>query len=566
MHRFSSRIVRRERAIPVALGVLAFTAAVIAAALVIAAVIVPRAAERTARTALRDYASYFGATVIGNVQWDILRALHDRLYVPSRQALFTGDGRNPSAEAWADASSKTDSCHCVTRANEVLVFQYDDSTRTLFTTSTAPPRLARWLTDTLRALPRLYADPSFLTGTPLTAAVMFPGPRAPGMGVAVRIVNSPGGRRHIYGYVADIRPLLKLGLLGMMARTPLFSGAIAGTTPNDSLVALVVWTGRSDTVVTSSANLSAFVRQLPPFSYPGILGGVTVSVLATPTVMRLLQPSAGNAMIVPGLGAGLVLVLMLAIVLVWTMRRDAEVARAQSNFLATVSHELRTPAAQIVLYGDMLRLGLADSPTERSSALDIIVREGERLAHLVENALHVARGGSERFIVRCEPYELATLIEQTVERFFPLATEMDVVAELDLEPDVIALVDRNAITQIVVNVLDNAAKHGPSSQTIHVTLQTHGSEAWIQVDDEGSGVPAAERERIWQPYVRLAAATGARVSGSGIGLSVVRDLAEAHGGRTWIDETPCGGARFIVALPLWVKPADTADASVRAGP
>jgi len=543
--------------------VLVFTAVVIAAALVTAAVLVPRAAERTARTALRDYASYFGATVIGNVEWDILRALHDRLYVPSRQALFTGDGGNPSVEAWADASRKADSCHCVTRASEVLVFQYDDSTRTLYTTPTAPPPLARWLTDTLRVLPRLYADPSFLTGTPLTAAVMFPGARAPGMGVAARIVNSPGGRRHIYGYVADIRPLLKLALPGMMGRAPLFPGAIAGKTPNDSLVALVVWTGRSDTIVTSTANLSPFGRRLPPFSYPGILGGVTVSVLATPNVMRLLQPSAGNAMIVPGLGAGLVLVLVMAIVLVWTMRRDAELARARSNFLASVSHELRTPAAQIVLYGDMLRLGLADSPTERSSALDIIVREGERLAHLVENALHVARGGSEPVLVRCEPCELATLVEETVERFLPLASEMDVVAELDLEPDVIALVDRNAITQIVVNILDNAVKHGPSSQTIHVGLRTRGSDAWIQVDDEGFGVPAAERERIWEPYVRLAAAMGARVSGSGIGLSVVRDLAEAQGGRTWVDETPTGGARFIVALPLWVEQAGAPDASAR---
>ncbi|MEO8945602.1 MAG: hypothetical protein ABI338_03815, partial [Gemmatimonadaceae bacterium] len=352
MHRSNSRRVLHGRTVPIALAVLASTAAVIAAALVTAAVLVPRAAERSARTALRDYASYFGATVIGNVQWDIVRALHDRLYVPSRQSLFTVAGGSPSPEAWVQGSRKADSCHCVSRTDEILVFQYDDSTRTLFTNPAAPPRLARWLTDTLRALPRLYEDPSFLTGTPLAAAVMFPGARAPGVGVAARIVNSPGGRRQIYGYVADIRPMLKLGLPSMMERAPLFPGAIAGRIPNDSLVALVVRTGQSDTVVASTTDLSPFVRQLPPFSYPGILGGVTVSVLATPNVMRLLQPGSGNAMIVPGLGAGLVLVLVLAIVLVWTMRRDAELARARTNFLASVSHELRTPAAQIVLYGD----------------------------------------------------------------------------------------------------------------------------------------------------------------------------------------------------------------------
>lgn len=552
------------RTTSVVLTVLAIAATLLAIALVAATWLVPQSRDRAARAALRDYAEYFGATVVGNVQWDLQRALHDRLFVPSRQKLFARADGPPSLGAWEAASRIADSCRCVPPTNEVADFVYDDSSTVLETSVAMPHSLASWLTDTLRALPRQFTVPIFLAGTPLTVAIAYPGSRGPGLAVAARIVNGVHGRRRIYGYIADVRPLIRIALPGMMGVAPLFPGAMAGHTPNDSLVALVVRSGRTDTLVTSTGDPGHFPERLGPFYYRDLFGGVTVSFIARSDVMHLLQPGTEGAMIIPSLGAALVVVLLLTVMFAWLMRRDAALTLARSNFLASVSHELRTPVAQLVLYGDMLRLGQADTHEERRNALDMVVQEAERLANLVENVLHMAHGDDERIVLRTIPCELAALIEETVDRFLPLAAETDMSIELDLDSDVIALIDRDAMTQVILNLLDNAAKYGSAVQTIHVSLRAVGTDARIAVDDDGPGVDVRERERIWKPFVRLPGASERGIPGSGIGLSVVRDLVTAHGGHVSVERSPAGGARFIVSLPL--SPARIHDTSIVGSP
>ena len=114
----------------------------------------------------------------------------------------------------------------------------------------------------------------------------------------------------------------------------------------------------------------------------------------------------------------------------------------------------------------------------------------------------------------------------------------------------IVSVDRNALRQILLNLLDNAAKYGPSSQTITVGSQIVGDRARIWVEDEGPGIPREDRVRVWEPYVRLNRDAESSTGGSGIGLSVVRELVVLHGGRTRAESAPGGGARVVVELPL----------------
>ena len=120
-----------------------------------------------------------------------------------------------------------------------------------------------------------------------------------------------------------------------------------------------------------------------------------------------------------------------------------------------------------------------------------------------------------------------------------------------------ANVDAGALRQIVLNLLDNAVKYGPSGQAVTVVLRLEQDRARIEVADEGPGIDAEDVERIWQPFNRLekaAAVTG----GTGIGLAIVRQLAELHGGRAWVDRT-AAGSRFVVELPgAWSQTGDTA--------
>jgi signal transduction histidine kinase len=154
---------------------------------------------------------------------------------------------------------------------------------------------------------------------------------------------------------------------------------------------------------------------------------------------------------------------------------------------------------------------------------------------------------------------LEPLLADIVGRFAPLAAERSVRIQAELDPRVRARVDADALRQMVTNLLDNALKYGPMGQTVRVTLEVDGREARITVADQGPGIAARDREVVWRRFVRLPGSRGpqpgaAPTTGTGIGLSVVRDLAIAHGGRAWVDGAASGGATFVVALPAVAKP------------
>ena len=118
-----------------------------------------------------------------------------------------------------------------------------------------------------------------------------------------------------------------------------------------------------------------------------------------------------------------------------------------------------------------------------------------------------------------------------------------------LEEGVTASVDRGAVRQVLLNLMDNAVKYGPAGQTIQVGLAAADGTARITVQDQGPGIPPRERERIFAPFVRLKRDADSAVAGSGIGLAVVAQLAALHGGRALVEEAAGGGGRFVVELP-----------------
>ena len=118
-----------------------------------------------------------------------------------------------------------------------------------------------------------------------------------------------------------------------------------------------------------------------------------------------------------------------------------------------------------------------------------------------------------------------------------------------IEDGLAVVANRDALNQILVNLLDNAVKYGPRGQTITVQAGRHEGAARIEVLDEGPGIPPRDRHGIWEPYHRLARDVDARRSGTGIGLAVVSELVGLQGGAAWVEDAPAGGARFVVELP-----------------
>lgn len=147
-----------------------------------------------------------------------------------------------------------------------------------------------------------------------------------------------------------------------------------------------------------------------------------------------------------------------------------------------------------------------------------------------------------------EPVQLASLLQRIADDFLSLMSHRAIAVVVTAPDGLIVTADPNALRQIVLNLLDNAARYGPDGQTITVGADRRQDGVRIWVADQGAGIAAAERARVWRPFVRLAAA-GDAATGTGLGLAVVRELTEAHGGRCSIEDQAGGGIRVVVALP-----------------
>jgi signal transduction histidine kinase len=238
------------------------------------------------------------------------------------------------------------------------------------------------------------------------------------------------------------------------------------------------------------------------------------------------------------------------------LRREMALQRLRDEFVASVSHELRTPLTQIRMFTETLLLDRIRSNDEQRRSLEIIDREARRLGQLVENVLQFSRGERKVASLAKARVELAPLLSEIVDDFESSMNGTPVNIRPQLATGVAAEVDSDAIRQIVLNLLDNAVKYGPKHQLIVMGLEANDSNAVLFVEDEGPGIPEADRKRIFERFHRLERDRQSATAGTGIGLSVVRDLAMRHGGGCRVENGKRTGARFVVEIPLATAPPE----------
>lgn len=222
-------------------------------------------------------------------------------------------------------------------------------------------------------------------------------------------------------------------------------------------------------------------------------------------------------------------------------------------FLGTMSHELRTPLTAIAGFARLLetrweRLG----PDERQESLRRIVGSAHTLGGLVDDLLEFNPTGDEAPALSLEALELGLVTRQVVDELGPLTTTH----HLRLETaEVAVLGNRVAVARIVTNLVTNAVKFSPEGTTVTVVTRLDGGGAVLEVADQGPGVPPDERDRVFERFYRGVLPDHAQRPGTGIGLAVVRDLAERMGGSVRVVDAPAGGAVFRVALAVAAAPA-----------
>ncbi len=222
-----------------------------------------------------------------------------------------------------------------------------------------------------------------------------------------------------------------------------------------------------------------------------------------------------------------------------------EADRFRRGLLGAVSHDLRTPLATIKVASSTLtnRAELL-SVEDRALLYRLVEIESDRLTRLVTNLLDMTRIEAGVLTLQRDSVSVAELVSESLAALSATLSDHDVqLAGLDTLP--LVDVDRVLMGQVLVNLLDNAARHAPARSVILVKGERRGTNVVLSVADQGPGVPLGDRETIFDRFTQLG--TGGR---AGLGLTIAKTFVEAHGERLWYEEAPGGGARFVFTLPI----------------
>ena len=260
-----------------------------------------------------------------------------------------------------------------------------------------------------------------------------------------------------------------------------------------------------------------------------------------------------------------------------SFRRQLRLNELKSNFVSSVSHELRAPIASVRLMAESLERGKIADSQKQHEYFHFIVQECRRLSSLIENVLDFSRIEQGRKQFEFEPTDIVALTGQTVKLMEAYATERQValtqaVGDLGtLGPQLQLVADGKAIQQALINLIDNAVKHSPKGRSVTVGLEVRSDGCGMRneagklagsgqmesgcclalwVEDHGEGIPAAQHQKIFERFYRLGSELRRQTQGVGIGLSIVKHVVEAHGGRVVVQSEVGKGSRFTIELPL----------------
>jgi signal transduction histidine kinase len=335
-------------------------------------------------------------------------------------------------------------------------------------------------------------------------------------------------------------------IANLVAKDPVLPASLTRGAALDSGVGLRVTSAHGELVNRRFDAASPF-RAALPLGQP--YGDLAIDVSLSETLAPALVIGGLPRSRVPVLVALLALTVALTIAAGDQLRRELELSRLRDDFVSSVSHELRTPLAQIRMFAETLRLGRVRSAGEGERSLGIIENEAKRLERLVENLLHFSRTDRGGLRIHAEPVNLTSLLQEIVAEFAPLAARADSRIALELERDAHARVDPAAFRQIALNLLDNAVKYGRRGQVITARLSTNAGTVHMEIEDQGPGIAAEDRARVWERFWRGDAVRRDGVTGTGVGLAIVRDLVKLHGGTARAEASASGGARMVIDVP-----------------
>ena len=235
-----------------------------------------------------------------------------------------------------------------------------------------------------------------------------------------------------------------------------------------------------------------------------------------------------------------------------SVNEEMRIASQKTDFVSNVSHELKTPLTSIRMFSELLRDAENPDPDKTRQYSGVISKEAARLSRLINRLLDFSRLDRGELQLRPERLDLAELAQETVTDYRPQleAVGMSVRLTTPGGGGPVVSVDRDALSQVIVNLLSNAGKYAASGGEVFVEVAGDGGKATLSVKDHGPGIPRAHQRRIFEKFYRIDDSITSGVEGSGIGLALCRQIAELHDGTIRYEPGKSGGSTFIIELPL----------------
>jgi two-component system phosphate regulon sensor histidine kinase PhoR len=239
-----------------------------------------------------------------------------------------------------------------------------------------------------------------------------------------------------------------------------------------------------------------------------------------------------------------------AVIIFRNVRAQTELARTKSSFVSNVSHELRTPLALIRMFAETLAMGRLKDEQKKQEYYATIVHESERLTHLVNNILNFSRMDAGRKEYRKTPADLNDIVRGVLGTYtHHLQRQGFVLTTAYCSETLVTPADREAVAEALINLLDNAMKYSGEWKEITVRTQRAPGELHVEVEDRGIGIAREHHRRIFETFYRVPSGLVHDTKGSGLGLSLVKHIMDAHGGRVDVESAAGKGSTFRLVFP-----------------
>jgi signal transduction histidine kinase len=297
---------------------------------------------------------------------------------------------------------------------------------------------------------------------------------------------------------------------------------------------------------------TASIILIKPFSqFEGLASGTNLALVSMGE--NPLETISSNSLFIYYILLGAVIVLIaFGIVFIFSdISMEERLSGMKSEFIANVSHEIKTPIATIRTLAENMNEGWVTGVEKQREYFHLIEREAERLTHLVENILDFSRIERAKKIYRMETTSISKATKEAIERFRLLVDGQEVLIKDKIDDNLpLFMLDAETYEQMLLNLMDNAVKYSREDKVVEVSARYHNNSIIIEVTDHGIGIATKDVEKIFEKFFRSPIADGRKIPGSGIGLTLVKEIIEAHGGTIEVESKIGIGSTFKISFPL----------------